>query len=113
MSIRSWLTLPVLLSGMALSAQQTKTDTFTVYGNCGMCKETIESSIKKKHGVRAKNWDKNTKILTVTYDPAKTTIEEIGIRVANAGYDNAYYRAPDYKYARLHSCCQYKRAPLK
>ena len=60
------------------AAQETKTDTIKVYGNCGMCKATIEKSLKKKDGVLSKNWNKETKMLTVTYDAEKITIQKIG-----------------------------------
>ena len=53
------------------TAQETKTDTIKVWGNCGMCKATIEKSLKKKDGVLSKNWNKETKILVVTYDSGK------------------------------------------
>ena len=86
-----------------------KTDSFKVYGNCKMCKATIEGALKTKDGVLSKQWDKNTKILTVTYEPSKITIQQIGKKVADAGYDNEYAKAPDSTYNSLHSCCQYKR----
>ncbi|HLG33600.1 MAG TPA: cation transporter [Bacteroidia bacterium] len=90
-------------------AQETKTDTIHVYGNCGMCKSTIEGSLKKKDGVLSKNWNKETKILTVTYNPEKITAQKIGEKVAAAGYDNEYVTATDEAYNNLHSCCQYER----
>ena len=91
------------------TAQETKTDTIKVYGNCGMCKATIEKSLKKKDGVLSKNWNKETKILTVTYNSEKITIQKIGEKIASAGYDNQYATAPDEAYNNLHSCCQYER----
>ena len=94
-------------------AQTNKTDSFTVYGNCGMCKKTIESSLKKKDGVVSKQWDMKTKMLTVTYDPSKITIEQIGKKVADVGYDNQYNTAPDAKYSALDGCCQYERPKKK
>jgi len=106
-----------LLCGLAFSItgvfsqekSSTKTDSFKVYGNCKMCKATIEGSLKKKDGILSKQWDKNSKILTVAYDPSKITLQQVGKKVADAGYDNEYAKAPDAAYSSLHECCQYER----
>ena len=90
-------------------AQDKKTETFKVFGNCDMCKEKIEGALKKKDGVISKKWDKDCKMLTVTYDATKITIKDIGKKVANVGYDNQYATATDEAYKGLHSCCQYER----
>jgi mercuric ion binding protein len=95
------------------SSAQEKIDSIKVYGNCGMCKATIEKSLKKKDGVLSKNWNKESKILTVTYDSEKITIQKIGEMVAAAGYDNQYATAPDEAYNNLHACCHYERPKKK
>ena len=88
---------------------ESKTETFKVYGNCSMCKETIEGALKKKDGVLSKKWDVEKKEITVTYDPSKITVQKIGQLVAASGYDNQYATAPNDVYNNLHSCCQYDR----
>ena len=90
-------------------AQDKKTDTIKVYGNCGMCKTTIESSLKKKDGIISKNWNKETKKMMVTYDPSKINLKQIGEKIASVGYDNEYVTAKDEVYNNLHHCCQYDR----
>lgn len=60
----------LFLSVMFVSAQS-KTETIPVSGNCGMCKNSIEKAAKKA-GVSAAEWNRETKLLTVTYN-AKTT----------------------------------------
>lgn len=99
----------LLMSVTGFAQANKKTETIKVYGNCDMCKETIESSLKKKDGIISKRWDVKTLTLSVTYDPAKITIEEIGKKVANVGYDNQYATASDATYNKLHHCCQYER----
>ncbi|HLG02117.1 MAG TPA: cation transporter [Bacteroidia bacterium] len=101
----------VLLSGagLAQTATKNKTENIKVYGNCDMCKAVIEGALKKKDGVISKRWDKNTKMLTVTYDPSKITIKQIAEKVAAVGYDNEYATAPDSVYNKLHGCCHYER----
>ncbi len=87
-----------------------KKDLAHVYGNCGMCETTIEKSAFKK-GVAEADWDKNTDMAVITYDSTKTNLKEILKRIADAGYDNDMFKAPDAAYAKLHACCQYVRKP--
>jgi len=85
-----------------------KTDTFKVWGNCSMCKKTIEKSLKVD-GVYTANWDKKTKMITISYDPIKISLDDIKRKIADAGYDNDGYKADSASYEGLHSCCKYER----
>ena len=42
-----------------------KTETFKVWGACGMCKTRIEKTVKTE-GATAASWDSKTQLLTVT-----------------------------------------------
>ena len=86
-----------------------KTETFKVYGNCNMCKGTIEGSLKKKDGVISKDWNTETKMIKVSYDPSKITLAQIKEKIANVGYDCDSVRAKDEAYNKLMKCCQYER----
>lgn len=101
----------VLISSMQLFAGtgDIKTDTFKVYGNCGMCKATIEKAASGVNGVKAAKWDRETDMLTVTYNASKVTLDKIKEAVAASGYDSDTHRAPDEVYNNLHGCCQYER----
>ena len=99
----------MLISFINVAQTINKTETFKVYGNCGMCKETIEGSLKKKDGVASKQWDVNTKMMTVAFDSSKITIQQIGQKIADVGYDNQYASATSEKYNDLMKCCQYDR----
>lgn len=99
----------MLTSGSTYAQATKKTDTIKVYGNCDMCKATIEGSLKKKDGIISKKWDSKTLMLSVTYDTAKITIQQIGKKIADVGYDNEHGTATDEKYKSLHGCCQYNR----
>lgn len=90
-------------------ATDKKTETFKVYGNCGMCKATMEGALKKKEGVLSKSWDTKTKMITVTYDPSKITLTQIQQKIADVGYDTDSIKAKDEAYKKLHACCQYER----
>ncbi|MBK7880674.1 MAG: heavy-metal-associated domain-containing protein [Saprospiraceae bacterium] len=81
---------------------------FKVHGNCGMCKKTIEKAGNVK-GVSKTEWNVETKVATITIDTTKISFGEILQRIANAGYDNDKFRAPDAIYGKLPACCQYPR----
>lgn len=101
----------VLLSFTSCNAQtkNQKTETVKIYGNCGMCKSTIEKAGNLKNQSIV-NWDKETKMATISYDSLKTSKEEILKRIALAGYDNDIFLAPNDTYSNLAGCCQYERA---
>ena len=107
------LTGAMLLSSITVSHAQinhAKTATVHVWGNCGMCETTIETSALKKNEAQA-DWNKQTKMAVITYDSTKTELKDVLKRIADAGYDNEMYTAPDKAYAKLHMCCQYERKP--
>ena len=101
-----------LYMGTNIYAQSFKTDTLKVWGNCGMCKKTIEASLDL-NGVKQANWNKNTKMLVVTYDTTKFNVDKINTLIADAGYDTEKTKANDKAYAKLSNCCQYKRKDQK
>ncbi len=90
----------------ALFAQ--KKDTMKVWGNCGMCKKTIETAAKGSGATQA-DWNTETKILAVSYPEKKTSLSKIEQSVAAAGYDTQNFTAPVEAYNKLNSCCQYDR----
>jgi copper chaperone CopZ len=104
------MAITVLLSATACNAQikNAKTETVKIYGNCDMCKSTIEKAGNFKKVAKV-DWNKDTKTATLTYDSAKTNQDEILKRIALAGYDSDKFLAPDDVYANLHGCCQYER----
>ena len=96
-------------SGQDQKAPASKTESFKVWGNCGMCKDRIEKAVKVT-GVTSASWDDKTKLLKVTYDPSKTSIDALSKTVAAVGHDTEKYKAPDDVYSKLPGCCLYDRA---
>jgi len=84
------------------------TSTFKVWGNCEMCKETIEGSLKVA-GISKADWNVDSKIMTVTYDSTKITLDQIQKNIAGVGYDTEKYKGDDKAYHELAECCQYER----
>ncbi len=101
----------LLIQGSAF-AQTQKTETFEVFGNCGMCKKTIEKAAKDA-GASFADWNKSTKKMTVKFKSKKTDLSKIQQKIADAGYDNAGAKASDSSYNNLHGCCQYDRSGKK
>ncbi|TPD70565.1 DUF3347 domain-containing protein [Flavobacterium microcysteis] len=104
-------TLAMLFIFTACEAQikNEKKENVKIYGNCDMCKSTIEKAgnIKK---IAKVEWNKDTKMASIAYDQKATNLDEILKRIALAGYDSDTFRAPDDAYAKLPECCQYDRA---
>lgn len=104
------ITIYMLLSTTQSFTQikNSKTETVKIYGNCGMCKATIEKAGNIKN-VALIDWDKEAKMATITYNSKKTTQTDILKRIALAGYDSDQFLAPDNAYNGLMDCCKYKR----
>lgn len=90
------------------SIQHARTEKVKIFGNCGMCKETIEEAAFRE-GIASVNWNSETKIAAITYDRKQTNINEILKRIAEAGYDSEQFHGSNMAYSQLHSCCKYKR----
>jgi copper chaperone CopZ len=90
------------------AAGQQKTETFKVWGNCDMCKNRIEKAVKAD-GATSADWNIKTKILTVTFDPSKNSVDSFSKKLASVGHDTDKYRADDKAYDALDSCCKYER----
>ncbi len=82
--------------------------TFKVWGNCGMCKETIEGSLKAE-GIKEANWDMDSKMMEVVYDSTTITLSQIQKNIAAVGYDTPNFTADSSSYGSLHKCCKYDR----
>jgi len=89
------------------TATHSKAD-FKIWGNCDMCKETIEGALKAE-GIQSADWNKDTKMMTVSYDSTKISLDQIEKDIAAVGYDTEKYRGDDRAYSGLPECCQYRR----
>lgn len=67
--LKSLLTFSLLFTHF-LFAQTITKSTFLVKGDCGMCKERIETTAKKT-GASIANWNAETQKLSVEFDSAK------------------------------------------
>jgi periplasmic mercuric ion binding protein len=97
-----------LFSQSTIKSSSDKTDNIKVYGKCGMCKSRIQKALKVD-GITSSNWNTETKILSVTYVPAKISNDEIQKKIAGIGHDTEKYKATEEAYENLPGCCHYDR----
>jgi hypothetical protein len=102
------MTMLFSLTGSFAKIKNPKTESYKVYGNCGMCKKTIESTVKQNKDALG-IWNSKSQMLIITYDSTKTSADEILKRIANVGYDNDKYLSSNEVYNNLDACCQYNR----
>ena len=83
------------------------TANFKVYGVCGMCEERIENALDVV-GIRGADWDVESKMLNVVYNPEKISLNEIHQLCANVGHATEKIKADRNAYNNLHGCCKYE-----
>jgi copper chaperone CopZ len=103
------VTSTVSAQDKAKAASGPKTESFKVWGACGMCKDRIEKTVKAE-GATSASWDSKTQMLAVTYDASKTNADALSKKLASVGHDTEKYKAPDDVYAKLPGCCHYERS---
>lgn len=109
----SFLTVILVFAFISLSANEIESKEFKVYGNCGMCKDRIENAVKSIDGVSEANWDKETKMLKVSFNSSHTDIHKIHMAITKVGHDTNMYQAKDKVYKKLPKCCKYDRQNAK
>jgi outer membrane receptor for ferrienterochelin and colicins len=81
--------------------------TFKVFGICDQCKNRIETALKTK-GIHSAVWDVDTKLLSVSYDAKKITLDKIHDKITAVGHDTYLKKAKDEVYKKLPKCCLYR-----
>ena len=97
------------LSTVSLLAQSEKTEKFEVAGNCGMCETRIEKAANSVDGVSSADWNKETKMIEVSYNSEKSDLHKIHLAIAKSGHDTKLHKAADGVYDELPGCCKYER----
>jgi mercuric ion binding protein len=105
-----FLAIAFTIFSISAQAQTTpgKTEAIKVSGNCEMCKTRIEKAAKKA-GASTAIWDVDSKILSVTYNPAKASINNIEKSISTSGHDTEHSKASTDTYEKLPGCCHYER----
>ena len=108
------LLLSILFVYACGNAEQDKTKTelttteasIMVQGNCEMCKKRIEQAASSIEGVQSASWDKDTKMLKLTYT-GNVEIAKVEKALADAGHDTENAKAGE-AYENLPGCCHYR-----
>lgn len=100
----------VVHKGMEMSSMddQMSHEMFKVSGNCGMCKNNIETAVKALDGVKKAEWSQEKKIIHVAFHSDKLTLADIHKAIAQVGYDTELEKADDEVYNKLPGCCKYR-----
>jgi len=98
------------MNGCALfQGNKNKVNTsFTVYGNCEMCKERIETALNRK-GIQTAYWSKEEQKVFITYQSNLFTEEQLHNIVAMVGHDTDKVKADNIVYQNLPGCCHYRK----
>ena len=106
-----FLSILILLFSINSKAQTTvESSTFKVDGNCEMCKQRIEKAAKSINGVSFAKWNIESKIITVKYKTAKTSLDSIHKAISEMGYKTDKVAATEIGYEALPHCCKVKGA---
>ncbi|HMO62203.1 MAG TPA: carboxypeptidase-like regulatory domain-containing protein [Ferruginibacter sp.] len=111
--MKLFFTAGLLLAATVVAGQQANnqqpdtTIRFSVAGACDMCKLRIEKAATIK-GVSAAHWDETLQQLTLTYQPAKASLQKIQKRILDKGHDVENQKASDDAYNVLPGCCLYR-----
>ncbi|MDP5077615.1 MAG: cation transporter [Nonlabens sp.] len=79
-----------------------------VYGACGMCKARIEKAMNDMAGVDNAVWDVDSKMLSISYDKSKVSMNAINKQAAAVGHDTDAVKADKSTYNNLPGCCKYR-----
>ena len=97
------LFLFVLFTAQAEGDKEVKIKTSAI---CEMCKARIERNLGLSKGIKESNLDLNDKVVTVKYNPSKTTPDAIKATIINTGYDADDLPAVPKAYNKLPNCCK-------
>jgi periplasmic mercuric ion binding protein len=89
-------------------AQKSKKETVKIQTSsvCGMCKKTIEKALAYEKGIEKSSLDVKSGVVTVTYNPGKTNVENIRKAINLVGYSADESPADEKAYENLHFCCK-------
>ena len=99
----------ILGANTTISAAPPKKASFTVAGNCGMCKKRIEKATSGLEGVVEAVWSTETKKMVVKYNADKVSVSNIKKKIASVGHDTDEFKASKEVYDKLPGCCLYDR----
>jgi copper chaperone CopZ len=95
--------ITVLFAASAHSQSEIKIKTSAI---CEQCKKRLESNLIYEKGIKFVKLNLDDKVLTVDYNPNKTSPEKIKAAISKIGYDADDVAADSTAYLKLPSCCK-------
>jgi copper chaperone CopZ len=108
MKTKMFSLLVMLMFGAFTIFAAEKTEKVKVNGANEMCKERIQQAALAVDGVSNADWDKETQMLSVTFDDSKTSLDKVEMAIAKAGHDTANHKATNEDYNKLPKDCKYR-----
>lgn len=115
--MKNILTLLGLFFALSFGAQAqsfTATDNvvkFKTSAICKMCKKRIERDLSLTKGVEKAELNLDDKVVTVAFNPKKTSAKDIQNAISKIGYDADDLIADSKAHDRLPDCCQKTAEP--
>jgi mercuric ion binding protein len=101
----------LMLSLQIVKAEDEKEVKIKTTAVCSMCKTRIERTLGLSKGIRESNLNLKDKVVTVKYNPKKTTPGAIRTIIVNTGYDADEALANKKAHDKLPDCCKKTVAP--
>lgn len=104
----SFLTLGLVTLQAQSGGKKAKKETVSIQtsANCGECKTIIESALAREKGVKNSDLNLDSKIVSVTFSPKKTSLAQIKKAISLAGYDADEVIADQEAHDNLPKCCK-------
>jgi periplasmic mercuric ion binding protein len=98
----------IAIMGFGAAAQSTTKETIVIQTNgvCKTCEDLFSKNVPYFKGVTDYSYDAATSKMTVTYNPKKTTPDEIRKGIGKLGYDADNVKADTAVRAKLPACCR-------
>lgn len=110
MKFKLMVILAFILPGMMATAQTSTGKGLELKiktsAQCDMCKERIEKAMAYEKGVYESTLNVEDKVLTLRYNPKKTSPEKLRTAVNKTGYDADESKADLKAYNKLPDCCK-------
>ena len=98
----------IVLFSMSVMAQKSTNEVVIIQTNgvCEKCKNLFTEKVPYFKGIVDFSYDMKTSKMTVTYNPKRTTPDEIRKGVSNLGYNADHVKANPEARAKLPECCR-------
>ena len=96
----------LVMTNIGLAQEKKPQVVIQTSAECGMCKEKIESKLNYVKGILFAELDVESKQLSIKYNTAKISIDEIKKIISELGYDADDVNANPESVMKLPACCR-------